>query len=265
MKAVSRKILMCALAALFVSFAAGTVLAQEDNTLAPAMNEEAAGGNAVSNEAQAPAQPAASESNAVEAPAPSSPESGALTNASASSTPREIVAPQWIWGEVVSVDKANNQLQIKHLDYETYEEVTKVIQVDSGTLYENAGGLGDLKPGDSVTVDFKMKEGAQVAELVVVDKNHQVPEEKAPAESAPASDNAAQNVMTEPPAAAPASVVPLIPAAPMANETGALGNQEAAPVSNMVDAQQASTPAAAGDDNLPGTGPAAREDLLKRI
>lgn len=101
----------------------------------------------------------------------------------AMSASKEAMAPQWIWGEVVSVDQATNQVQIKHLDYDTYEEVTKVIAMDSGTLYENVGGISEIKAGDAVTVDFKTKEGIRVAELMVVDKNRAAQESSASAAS----------------------------------------------------------------------------------
>lgn len=183
--------IVCVVAVSFMVCAAGTAMAQESGSLA--VEKDVVENAGVPSEAPVSDEPASAP-----VPEPSAPP--------AASAPSRAVAPQWIWGEVVSVDKAKNQLQIKHLDYETYEEVTKVIQTDSATLFENVAGVGDLKGGESVTVDFKMKDGVQLAELIVVDKNHSAAtagEASAPAlEPAPASpaEAPAPETAAQPPA-----------------------------------------------------------------
>ncbi len=122
---------------------------------------------------------------AMESEAPAvSPQEATRTASIDEKTPVSAVAPdakvpEWVWGEVTSVDKDNNSFEIKHLDYETYEEVTKVIRVDEKTLFENASVVSDLKIGDKVTIDYKTKDGAAFAELVVLEKDR-------PIESTPA-------------------------------------------------------------------------------
>lgn len=118
---------------------------------------------------------------------------------------------EWVWGEVVSVDKDNKQFVIKHLDYDTYEEVQTTLKVDDKTLLENATDLSEIKQGDHVTVDYKIADGINTAGLVVVDKKElteasAVVEAPAAVETpAPAAETAADSavepvaeVVTEP-------------------------------------------------------------------
>ena len=119
----------------------------------------------------------------------------------------DTTAPEWVWGEVTSVEAANNQFMIKHLDYETYEEVTKTIKVDPKTLFENVSGLSDMKIGDRVTIDYKTSAAGATAELVVVEKEKPAGTAESaeavspaePAESAANAASAAENVAQGPP------------------------------------------------------------------
>jgi hypothetical protein len=83
---------------------------------------------------------------------------------------QEDKAPQWVWGEVVSMDQVNKQIVIKHLDYETYEEVQTTLKADDKTIFENISGLSDIRPKDHITVDYNTLDNVNIAELVVVDK-----------------------------------------------------------------------------------------------
>ncbi|HQP91227.1 MAG TPA: hypothetical protein PLU24_00960 [Candidatus Omnitrophota bacterium] len=77
---------------------------------------------------------------------------------------------EWIWGEVVGVNAENREISLKHLDYDTYEEVQITIKLDDKTLLENVIELGEVKPGDHVTVDYKVQDGVNLAGLIVVEK-----------------------------------------------------------------------------------------------
>lgn len=79
-------------------------------------------------------------------------------------------ATEWLWGEVVGVDPEKKEMIIKHLDYETYEEVHTTIVLDDKTMFENAKDLTQIKTGDHLSVDYQIKEGANIAELVVVEQ-----------------------------------------------------------------------------------------------
>ncbi|MBI5874066.1 MAG: hypothetical protein HZB36_08050 [Candidatus Omnitrophica bacterium] len=77
---------------------------------------------------------------------------------------------EWVWGEVVSVDKDNRQLTVKHLDYDTYDEIQTVLTLDDKTLLENVSDLGEVQPGDHVTVDYRSEAGSNIAGLMVIEK-----------------------------------------------------------------------------------------------
>ncbi len=82
---------------------------------------------------------------------------------------QEATASQWIWGEVASVDFVGNSLVLKHLDYETAEEVAKTLQVDDKTVFQGVMGLADLEVGMHVTIDYKEKDGRCVADVIEVE------------------------------------------------------------------------------------------------
>ncbi|PIZ84812.1 MAG: hypothetical protein COX96_01845, partial [Candidatus Omnitrophica bacterium CG_4_10_14_0_2_um_filter_44_9] len=111
--------------------------------------------------------------------APTEPEARVMPTGSAASVAPEPAVPteakptEWVWGEVVSVDAANKQIVIKHLDYDTYEEVQTILKVGDKTLFENVAALGDIKAGNHLTADFKIVEGSNVADLIVVEKDAQ--------------------------------------------------------------------------------------------
>jgi hypothetical protein len=66
------------------------------------------------------------------------------------------------------------------MDYDSYEEVKTTLTINDKTMFENAQDLSHVLAGDHVTVDYKKKDGASVAELVVVEKPLPQDEEKAP-------------------------------------------------------------------------------------
>jgi hypothetical protein len=145
-----------------------------------------------------------------------------------------------VWGEVTSVDKDNAQFEIKHLDYETYEEVTKTIKVNEKTLFENAANVSDLKIGDKVTIDYTTKDGAAFAELVVLEKETATgvseagDEPVAPAEDVadlPEAGSTASSpaASVEAPASSEAPVSSASTSAPASSEAPAVANVPAAP------------------------------------
>lgn len=78
---------------------------------------------------------------------------------------------QWLWGGVVSVDVQNNELLVKYLDYETDQEKEITISVDDKTTYENIGSLIEIKPQDTVSIDYLVSaEGKNVAKNISVEK-----------------------------------------------------------------------------------------------
>jgi hypothetical protein len=66
------------------------------------------------------------------------------------------VAPeaQWLWAEVVSVDLAARAISAKYLEYETDTEKEIVFSTDEKTTYENIKSLEEIKPQDTISVDY---------------------------------------------------------------------------------------------------------------
>jgi hypothetical protein len=134
---------------------------------------------------------------------------------------------EWVWGEVVSVDKDNRQLTVKHLDYDTYDEIQTVLTLDDKTLLENVSDLGEVQPGDHVTVDYRSEAGSNIAGLIVVEKKDMQKEQdttaglKAPATELIETPVAEQTIaMTQVPVeeTAPVAEVPATGMADAGNE-----------------------------------------------
>lgn len=104
--------------------------------------------------------------------------------------PEDAKPTEWIWGEVASVDTQAKEVVLKHLDYETYEEVQTVLKVSDKTLFENVVSLGEIKAGDHLTADFKISDGSNIADLVVVEKEI-VPTEEAGTQALPVLEQTA--------------------------------------------------------------------------
>ena len=77
---------------------------------------------------------------------------------------------EWVWGEVVSTDQEVPSVTIKHLDYNTYEEVKTTLLLTGKTLFENVKNLSEIKAGDRITADYRVQDGKSVAEMIVVDR-----------------------------------------------------------------------------------------------
>ena len=58
---------------------------------------------------------------------------------------------------------------IKHIDYETPEEVTKTMSVDDKTVFQGVLGLAELEVGTHVTIDYKDRDGRCVADIIEVE------------------------------------------------------------------------------------------------
>ncbi len=93
--------------------------------------------------------------------------------ADSSQTAEETAAPetQWLWGEIVSLDPAKNQLNVRYLDYENDTEKEITITVNEKTIFENSSSYDQLKPKDTVSVDYLVTpEGVNLAKNVSMEK-----------------------------------------------------------------------------------------------
>jgi len=88
---------------------------------------------------------------------------------------------QWLWGEVVSVDAPNKTVLVKYLDYETETEKEISINVDDKTTYENVKSIDEIKPQDTVSIDYIVNPDAKnLAKNISLEKpESQEPESKA--------------------------------------------------------------------------------------
>ncbi len=80
------------------------------------------------------------------------------------------VEPQWLWGEVLAADAQNGTIRVKYLDYDTDMEKELVLNVDDKTKFQGASGLVDVKVQDTVSVDYKVLEGINLALEISVEK-----------------------------------------------------------------------------------------------
>ncbi len=106
---------------------------------------------------------------------------------------------QWVWGEVVSLDALSKNFKIKFLDYETDTEKEMTITVDDKTAYENVKAFQEIKPQDTVSVDYMVgADGKNLAKNINVEK----PEDAQGliGDEAPAADEGASSAAEETPA-----------------------------------------------------------------
>ena len=103
---------------------------------------------------------------------------------------------QWIWGEVVSADSASKSVAIKYLDYETDQEKDMTIGVDEKTTYENIKSIDEIKPKDTLSIDYIVgTDGKNVAKNISLEKPESAP---APQEAAPSEETSLENMQPAP-------------------------------------------------------------------
>ncbi|MBM3246171.1 MAG: hypothetical protein FJZ13_02455 [Candidatus Omnitrophica bacterium] len=94
------------------------------------------------------------------------------------------VQGQWVWGDIVSVDIQKNEILLKYLDYDTEQEKEMAVSVNDKTRYENAKSLLELKPQDTVSIDYTLSpEGKNIAQNINVEKPEEAREDLPPAET----------------------------------------------------------------------------------
>lgn len=110
--------------------------------------------------------PSASEQGS---PAPATPEQAVQVKpAQETATESEI---QWVWGEVVSTDIQNKTIAVKYFDYDSDSEKETKIAVDDKTNYENVKSIEEIKPKDTLSIDYIAgPEGKLIAKNISVEK-----------------------------------------------------------------------------------------------
>jgi len=102
---------------------------------------------------------------------------------------------QWIWGEVVSADSASKSITIKYLDYETDQEKDMAISVDEKTTYENIKSIDEVKPKDTLSIDYIVgADGKNIATNVSLEK----PDLPPTPQEAPSEETSPANIQPAP-------------------------------------------------------------------
>lgn len=105
------------------------------------------------------------------------------------SSPTEVTAPvdvaaatqnepevQWVWGEVLSLDAQNKAFVVKYLDYENDQEKELTINVDDKTTYENIKSIEEIKPTDTLSIDYTVTaDGKNIAKNISLEKPEVTP------------------------------------------------------------------------------------------
>ena len=78
---------------------------------------------------------------------------------------------QWVWGEVSTLDTQNKAILVKYFDYETDQEKEINIDIDDKTTYENIKSMDELKPKDTVSIDYIVSpDGKNIAKNISIEK-----------------------------------------------------------------------------------------------
>ncbi len=108
----------------------------------------------------------------------------------------EAAGIQWVWGDVVNVDKQNKTLLVKYFDYETDQDKELSVIIDDQTTFENIQTLDEANVGDVVSIDYSVDAtGKNVAKNISVEKPEAMPEIEESA--APALEEEAQDIQKE--------------------------------------------------------------------
>ena len=85
--------------------------------------------------------------------------------------PSALTEVQWLWGEVSSVDTANNTLVVRYIDYDTDMDKQATVVIDGKTTFDNVRSLGEIKPQDTVSIDYAVNpEGKNIAKNISLEK-----------------------------------------------------------------------------------------------
>ncbi len=85
-------------------------------------------------------------------------------------------AISWVWGEVKSADSTTAELTVTYMDYQTDEEKELVLGVSPETKFEGVSGLGEIKAGDTASIDYLTKDGKNIAKNISIEKIGEMPE-----------------------------------------------------------------------------------------
>ena len=76
---------------------------------------------------------------------------------------------EYSWGRVSSI--SSKQIIVKEYDYESDEEVDVTYAIDPKVKIENVNSLEEITIGDSVGIDFVVRDSEKVARVIIVEKS----------------------------------------------------------------------------------------------
>lgn len=82
----------------------------------------------------------------------------------------------WVWGEVKSADAAASALTVTYMDYQTNEEKELSLTTDPQTEFEGVKYLGEVKPGNTASIDYIVKDGKNIVKHISIEEIEAMPE-----------------------------------------------------------------------------------------
>lgn len=93
----------------------------------------------------------------------------------------------WVWGEIKGVDAGSSTLAVTYMDYQTDEEKELILTVDTITKFEGVKDLGEVKIGDTASIDYTVRGNKNIARNIFIEEMELMPEAPpAEEEAAPA-------------------------------------------------------------------------------
>ena len=87
---------------------------------------------------------------------------------------------EYSWGKVSSA--SSSQIVVREYDYDSDEDVDVTYTIDPKAELKNVDSLKSIAVGDSVDIEYVVKDGKKVAKVIAVEKSSQE-EESTPSET----------------------------------------------------------------------------------
>lgn len=98
------------------------------------------------------------------------------TQESVPAAPMQEEGISWVWGEVKGVDATASALTVTYMDYQTNEEKDLSLAVDPQTEFEGVKDLGEVKLGDTASIDYIVKDGKNIVKHISIEEMETMPE-----------------------------------------------------------------------------------------
>ena len=77
--------------------------------------------------------------------------------------------PEYAYGVVTSA--SGDQIVISEYDYETDMDVDISFTVTEDTIIDGVGSISDISAGDNAEIDYVVKDGKKIAQMVFIEKS----------------------------------------------------------------------------------------------